>query len=379
MTQHVGPPSWGRFDCAPVCVLFGPPDSGKTIAARRVAPLDGLTLSPPGATKGDYGVVGAVPAPWQRKTVTDLYALNKLLRRYAEPVARARLWSQGIRWVLVDDISLMADNTMPMIEARLQGSTDGYAKWVVLMKLLMRFRAIVRMELGLGAVITAHERGPDVDDNGIPQLGGPRFPSKGRTSDLAKFAEIVARTGRRAGWRPWPLWDGYFGVGDDPERWFGRDRHGFAPQMGPGNLRVLLKVAGYPMPYPPQMAWMEQVATRAYTLAAAGQDAAAVASAIVPAIMPKLALRPEYQGPEADLLETRLLWAISDGIDEADFRRVRGNRLTALMAGTGQPVVVPGGAIDDTFSGPDDPVTSPSAADSAAADDHDASDTESDD
>ncbi|MBU2049340.1 MAG: ATP-binding protein, partial [Gammaproteobacteria bacterium] len=213
-------PDWGRHTTGPVCLIYGPPDVGKTALIRRTAAHSMVCFHPRGTLKGDFAVAGHTPQPWQNKEVDNLFALLKLLPKYA--ARKEELWAKGIRWVGIDDVTVMAEESMPLIERLLakQQNRSGYAKWTMLMELLNRFRRMVRTQMGMGVMITGHDRRRDVDDDGEEWIGGPKFPSKGRTADLVKLTDVCARYERRLGWRRWPLWDGVFCIGDDPENWF---------------------------------------------------------------------------------------------------------------------------------------------------------------
>ena len=163
------------------------------------------------------------------------------------------------------------------------------------------------------------------------------MPSKGRTADFAKMADLVGVQKRISASRPEGMHGARLLVGHDPDCYHGRDRHAVAPVDGPANVGELLRGAGYWIPRHPLMdGWAEaQVARGATELSQAPEEARGEVLAQIRTRLGsgarKLAERG-YAGQEA-LLQAHMLWVLEDLIDRAEILLWHAAQARALVSG----------------------------------------------
>ena len=360
---------WGPYAEAATVLVAGDTASGKsTDAARAFGGLGLYALSVSGGMKPAAGVWGLELA--RNARVENLHQVQKRVDTLLSKPAAERVGPDGtpIRAILLDNVSQPASASHTLHEqaeertaarrSKEEGREIGaniFAAWRRTMDLVLEVRDKCRAA-GIFFACNGDLRGPSTDEQGHFHRGGISLPSRGRTADMAKMADIVAVMQARPSARPAPLFGARLLVGHDPDNYHGRDRHHVAPADGPGNVGELLRGAGYYLPRHPLMeGWAEPlVAEGAQRLAAPGNDAEAAAEAgrrvrhRLRRVRDRL-VADAYAGQPA-LLGAHMLWVLSDTLDRAEILLAHAAAETALLAEPATPwqLTTPSGdSVDD--------------------------------
>lgn len=296
-----------------VVIGYGPSKTGKTTDCIYSFP-DAIFIALRAALKPSEDVVG-VQIPDDH--VLNLPTVTEATKEIRKIAARKGKKPSA---VVVDDFSLLCESTMSVLEK----SKSGFKLWGALRDEVLEFRDACR-EGGMHVIVNAHENAPRTV-NGAYIRGGPRLPGR-LPEDFPANCDLVLRAvpdAMRPGWKM-----AYRCTEADPAYVTG-DRHGVTPDMAPMNLGEILRTAGYRLPRPPGLEWMEEV------VGAAAQslfDRPAEENAILMNVTQHVVdrLRPGTGYDEKSRRRALLVarWVIRDARDRVILRRARLNPLAS--------------------------------------------------
>jgi len=287
-------------------------DSGTGKSSDLIASFPGAcVLAQKGALKPVVGVFGLPRDSLWTVEIRTLYDAISLAQQIAQLPVDKRPPALGI-----DDLSLLAGNTLTAMKASGKYGRNPYALWGDLRDLVQTLGNVCRWDAGIHVVINGHEQAPYTADDGTFHKGGPRLPSKALTAMIPYVADTVLRgrkadaTAPRKG-SPWQaVYDCEFS-----DRWILKDRHGMYGLGLPMNLSEWLRAVGYVIPRARglewQSAWVQLIAESLH----AGNDIAKVKAAAI----------ERLQAAGHDPRHIR--WALRDGIDRAAFWKAQGSVL----------------------------------------------------
>jgi len=186
---------WAAYGEPPVFGVYGEPDDGKTLMLLRMFGHRGLFIGPPGAFKGARNEAGVLlDHKRQVRHVRNLYEAVKVLNALRRAPPEIRDW---FLWVVLDDVSVLADNTMPRIDKTIRKAIEDkemkpneYERWTRIKAILDVAREMIRYDLNMGAGVSAYPREPE-SKSGKFYKGGPKFPSRARTSYSTSLAMVT--------------------------------------------------------------------------------------------------------------------------------------------------------------------------------------------
>jgi len=283
-----------------VVANYGPSGIGKTVDQLYSFP-NGYFLSPPGALKPAHHVVGYVPDSDGGEAKTIMDATKKVIE-----IAKGRKYDA----VIVDDFSLLAENTVNVLEKKL----SGFKLWGAIRDYVLEFRDTAR-RCGMHVVMTAHESTPRTT-NGTFVRGGPRLPGR-LPEDLPTACDLVLRAAFDQSRRGWHAH--YRCTIDDPN-WVTKDRHGVTPDKAPMNTAEILREAGYHIARAPGLEWQENIVS-------------VLADALVETPNEQKALMAEAAAMCADHTDSDLhvRWVMRDALDRSLLKLARKNVLSMFL------------------------------------------------
>ena len=214
--------------------VYGKAKQGKSTDTIFAFP-EALFIAAPGALNPAASVVGVEP-----KYVVDadfIDEVTELVRRYGKKV----------RAIVVDDFSIIADQTMRREETR----RKGWRLWSALRNLLLDVRGAAR-DAGCHVIFSCHERPPGLA-KGIARLGGPKLPGQ-MPEDFPALADLVLRVRYDLTRVAWPY---VYTAGPDAN-WVVGDRYNVVQHAAPMNLGEILRAAGHEIPRPAGLEWIEK-------------------------------------------------------------------------------------------------------------------------
>ncbi len=275
-----------------VVAIYGPGGLGKTTDNLYSFPT-GLFIAPPGAVKPAEHVVGHIPDHVEAKSIADA---TKMLEAEGK---KARYSA-----VVVDDFSLLAEQSISLLEKKY----SGFKLWGALRDEVLDFRDTAR-RIGMHVVLTAHESTPK-SSNGVFIRGGPRLPGR-LPEDVPTACDTVLRAQldkNRRGWH------GCYRCTPDDPNWITKDRHGVTPDYAPMNIGEILRQAGFDIPRAPGLEWQEE---------------------LVGALAKMMVDNPDQEGElvkeaiqiagEKTTNPLHVRWVIRDALDRATLIRAKGN------------------------------------------------------
>lgn len=282
-----------------VIAIYGPSGAGKTTDLLYSFP-NGIFIAPPGAIKPAHKVVGHVPESTEAATIMEATELVKKLGQNKKYDA-----------IIVDDFSLLAEQTVAALEKKL----SGFKLWGEMRNVVLAFRDTAR-RAGMHVVLTAHESTPRTV-NGTFIRGGPKLPGR-LPEDVPTACDLVLRAsfdGNRRGWH------GCYRCTIDDTQWVTKDRHGVTPDRAPMNTAEILRAAGYFIRRPPGLEWQEELveALASAMTADPSSEAALVQEAIE--------LAREHT--DDDL---HIRWVLRDSLDRSILQRAKQNALAMFTA-----------------------------------------------
>jgi hypothetical protein len=238
---------WGTHTSPSGVLLAGNSGDGKTSACLRMfGPAVLILEGVPGGSKPAAGL-GITIDPARVFPATSWHSALKRVRKWA---------ADGLpfpaRGVLFDQSTEPASVSHQRHEASAKaaagdGKIDGFAVWRATMELLLETRDVLR-KLGVHFALNGYLRPPAFDEKQNYHRGGIVVPSRARSDDLAQVFDLSGRLVRGSQGAPPPLWWARLHTNDAPDEYVGRDRHGWAPPVGPANPAEVLRAAGYKMP-----------------------------------------------------------------------------------------------------------------------------------
>lgn len=283
-------------------ITYGPSGSGKTLALIRAFP-EALFVAPPGALRcGQH--IGWTPKGVDFKSLLETADLIK--REHTKYSA-----------IIVDDLSLLADQEMAEITAKFVGYTS-YAEFNRRMSILRDAARAASCHV----FFTMHERAPEKvgDNNNRYSPGSPLIPGRALAEKLPAMCDFVARVvyDETAPW-PWPY---VYQTGPDPH-YVTKDRLGLSPYTFPMNLRALFKGSGMILPRPKELQWMDKIVAQ-----------------LAPLLVPLLDDPTELQSlltNAASKLDSKhkpehIIWCLSDAIDEAQLLSHQSTKVESFIS-----------------------------------------------
>ena len=219
-------------------IIYGPSKTGKSTATA-AAGAGGMFLAQPG---------GLLP-------MTTYLGLKDV--EYTEPKsiedAANLVQANGgkHRTIVVDDFSLLVEQTIQDLEKK---HTFG-EMWRALRHQVLGMRDAARGATSKGThVIFNCHQSPPKTSSGKYVRGGPQLPGQ-LPEQFSAFADVVSRVKYDATAAPWKY---VLRTGPDAEHISG-DRLDIFPDPAPMNLGEALRCAGYDLPRPKGLEWMEKV------------------------------------------------------------------------------------------------------------------------
>jgi len=145
--------------------------------------------------------------------------------------------------IIVDDFSMLAEETVAALKEQFKGSKNKYAVWDAVRAKVLDFRSTAE-SIGMHVVMNAHETPPRVYE-GRALRGGPRLPGT-MAEDFPAACGIVLRAipGERLAQNlTWP--GRYLCDSNQDPGWVTGDRYGIAYHGCPMNLGELMRASGY--------------------------------------------------------------------------------------------------------------------------------------
>jgi hypothetical protein len=298
---------FGRWGEPAVAIAFAPSGAGKTSDNIYSFP-GGFFVAQKGALKPSAGVVGiAAKNLWraEARTLDDAIGL-------AQQIASLPL-AQRPPAIIIDDLSLLADNTLQAMEESGAYSSNVFRMWGDLKSKVQVLAGVARWDAGIHVILNAHEQPAFTDDDGRYWRGGPRLPSKKLSAVIPHIADTVLH-GRLETMRAGVPWQGVYDCFLS-DAWIMKDRHGLSGEGLPMNIGELLRNAGYVLPRAHGLEWQESWVDLIAKSLDAGKSLSAVKSAAIERMTAK-GFHPLH-----------VRWAVRDGIDRHAFTKTRANIL----------------------------------------------------
>jgi len=217
-------------------IIYGPAKRGKTVAAIRSFPT-GFFISPKG------GMLSSNWLGWEPKSV-EATGFDQIMNILSKPHNHPA--------IIIDDFSIIADAEL----GKLKKTHRGWSAFDVFNAKVYELRDCAR-EANCHVILIMHEQPPrEVKKEGggkyIP--GAPLIPGWQLPEKLPALADFVARVVHTDDFPgPWPF---VFQTGPD-QNYITGDRLAITPPLSPMNLGETLRAAGYTIPRPEPLLWME--------------------------------------------------------------------------------------------------------------------------
>ena len=214
--------------------------------------------------------------------------------------------------IVVDDFSLLVEQTVQALEKK-----HSFGEmWRALRHqvLAMRDAARVATSKGTHVIFNCHQSPPKTS-SGKYVRGGPQLPGQ-LPEQFAAFADIVTRVKYEATAAPWKY---VLRTGPDAEHISG-DRLDIFPDPAPMNIGEALRLAGYDLPRPKGLEWMEKVVV---TLSAKVLEEGLIDW--------RKTLRPAAEKLREKHSLPHVRWAIQDSLHRAVLTNARLNLLDELF------------------------------------------------
>lgn len=289
-------------------IIYGRPKVGKTVALISAFP-DGLFITPAG------GSLSGSHLGWSPETleVSDSVGMQQI-----GEIVRTR--GQDYPAIIIDDFSLVCDAEV----ARCQKSFNGFAAFDEFNKRTTSLRDVCR-EAQCHVFLIMHEQAPrEVKKPGSTRFihGGPLIAGWQMSEKLPAMVDLVVRVvhdDEAPG--QWPF---MLEAGPDADYITG-DRLGVMPDRFPMNLREVMLAAGYDIPRPEALAWMDEkveAAARALVKEMSKGD---------PDVRPILTkMAKSLSGKVKDHRHIR--WVLNDSLHRAQLRLHKRNLLTDFIS-----------------------------------------------
>ena len=228
----------GVFIC-----LYGPSKAGKTVAS---------------AAAGSTGVfIGAPSGLMSAKSFLGIEELNILpARTVPDAIGAIESTVKGgaVPSIVIDDFSLIVEATINEYE-----SSKGRAgMWSALTRDVLEIRDIARAATAQGAIVifNCHEQ-PPRNSSGKFVRGGPALPGQ-LPEKFSGMVDVIGRAMYEPTAAPWK----YQLCFQPQPDYVSGDRLSVFPGMAPMNVAEGLRAAGYTVPYPKGLEWIEGAAEK---------------------------------------------------------------------------------------------------------------------
>lgn len=312
MTMHFRDPVVG--------VAYGASKLGKTTDLIYTFSTRAYYIAVPAALKPSEGVVGIT---LNERAIFNAATIEDATKKVQE-IGKLR-GSDGrnpFDAVVVDDFSLLAEQTFSVLERK----HSGYKLFGALRDDVLEFRAACR-NAGLHVFVNAHETSPS-QKNGAYVRGGPKLPGK-LPEDLPAAFDLVLRAAAAPGANGWPV---IYKCDPHDSTFISGDRHGVTPMASPLNIGEIMRAAGYAVRRAAGMEWLDGAADYlAAELKARPGEEKAILQQVTDYIL--TTKYPRVKSGEAGDDERRrallhVRWAIRDGRDRALIRSAMSNPLS---------------------------------------------------
>jgi hypothetical protein len=250
-------------DAPPFVVICGPAGCGKSVDITRAVGPTAVIAAAAGALKPIEPVLGTTIL--MEYPATTIEEATKHLRELGKAIAVGGKKMPVVpQWYVADEFSYMADRTWNRLEKRI----SGFALWGKMRDVCIEFRDAAR-ESGIGVIASCWDQGPVTKSSGKFIRGGPQLPSD-LPEKFPGIADYIFQAQHDVSRTPWP-WR-YRTRGD--ANWALKDRDHKTPMYAPMNLGEILRFAGYTLPRPAHVPWMDDVVEELaghFSAVAAGQ------------------------------------------------------------------------------------------------------------
>ena len=231
-------PSGGVFIC-----LYGPSKAGKTVASA-AAGATGVFIGAPSGLMSAQRFLG----------ISDLNILPA--RTVPEAIAHIEtvVKKGGVPSIVIDDFSLMVEATINEYE----GTKGRAGMWSALTKDVLSARDAARAATAQGTVVifNCHEQPPRTSSGKFVR-GGPSLPGQ-LPEKFSGMVDVIGRAMFEPTAAPWK-----YQLCFEPQAdYVSGDRLSVFPGRAPMNVAEGLRAAGYVVPYPKGLDWIDGVAEK---------------------------------------------------------------------------------------------------------------------
>ena len=293
-------------------IIYGPSGVGKTLSCLRAFP-EGHFIGPEGSTLS--------------ASYLGLEQVNHTVPRNIDSICVAlepkRL--KGRRAVIIEDLSLLADAELDRCKQR----EKGWGAFDLFNAQIYKLRDASRKASAVCPVVwSMHQQNPKTvtnkeTGNSKPLPGCPLIPGWQLPEKIPAMADFVAHVVRDDSSLGWP----YMMTTMPDEEWVAKDRLNIGPKTFPLNLRCLLLGAGYDLPRPEGLEWLDQVV-----------DKAAQKLKGIIEKRDQEAMQAYLQGIAKQLIDKynpkHVRWALMDALDAASLSIHQDNIITDFISTT---------------------------------------------
>jgi len=287
-------------------IAYGPAKTGKTLATVRAFP-DGLFIAPKG------GLTCARWLNWEPKVVEADATIG--IPQITQIIKQAQ---DKYPAIIVDDFSILCDLEL----AKCKKSHSGWSAFDAFNQRVYELRDAAR-NAKCHVILTMHEQPPkevkkETGNKYIP--GSPLIPGWQLPEKLPAMADLVVRVIYDEDAIGWPY---LYQAGPDPDYITG-DRLAITPHSFPLNLREVLLMAGYDLPRPEGLEFMDKHV----------ESASKAIAVELTAKRPKLktVLEPIVNELKKGGIDDRhIRWIISDALDRAQLNKHNENLVSNFI------------------------------------------------
>ena len=281
-------------------IVYGPAKTGKTLATVRAFP-DGLFITPRG------GLTCARWLNWEPKVIeadasVGIPQITQIIQQTQDKYPA----------IIVDDFSILCDLEL----AKCKKSHQGWSAFDAFNSRVYALRDAAR-NASCHVILTMHEQPPkEVKKEGSVKYipGSPLIPGWQLPEKLPAMADLVVRVIYDESAIGWPY---LYQAGPDAAYITG-DRLAITPDKFPLNLREVLLLAGYDLPRPEALQFMDEHVERISKVVAKElQEKRPKLKPVLTAFLEKLT---------QEEIDTRhIRWILADALDRAQLRKHNNN------------------------------------------------------
>jgi len=286
-------------------ITYAPSGAGKTVDCGYSFPV-AVFAAAPGALESIRSTCGYDPEGQRRevRTMADARNLIKVARE------------SGIKTIVFDDFSHIAEQTFASIEASWRGKPDLRGMYGALATETLTFRDTCRYA-GINVILNAWEKQPAIRA-GVAHRGGPQLPGN-LPEAIPALCDLVLRGSLDPMRKPWP---GVY-LSAPNASWIQKNRFEAIPATAPMNLGEILRHTGYVIDRHPGLAWQEDAVEKIAKLFLSVQPHEQAEAG-----------RQAYAALEAKTPNKKVItWTLRDAVDRAALRRMTADSFTATTFG----------------------------------------------